>query len=60
LSEPGRASDLERALSAGLDPDTHIHVDIAPALMIGPPKEVHPNENGHIAIAQAIADAFRR
>ncbi len=60
LSEPGRASGLERALFAGLDPDTHIHVDIAPALMIGPPKEVHPNENGHLAIGQAIADAFRR
>jgi lysophospholipase L1-like esterase len=43
----------------GLDV-THVRVDITPPLMILPPKEVHPNEKGHEAIAGAILAALRR
>jgi hypothetical protein len=46
--------ELFRETGAG-----HIRIDITPPLMIAYPKEVHPNEKGHLAIASAVVEALR-
>jgi len=58
LPDEGGTSRLERDLFDGLDV-THVRVDITPPLMILPPKEPHPNEKGHQAIAAAVLAALR-
>jgi hypothetical protein len=58
LTEDDGMSGLERSLFSGLGV-THVRVDITPELMIHPPREVHPNEKGHGAIAAAIVDLLR-
>jgi len=58
LVDESGTSRLERDLFSGLDLP-HVRVDISPDQMIGFPKEVHPNERGHQAIADAIIAALK-
>jgi lysophospholipase L1-like esterase len=53
LSDDADGSRLERSLFEGLGAP-HLRIDIPPEWMIAYPNEVHPNERGHEAFAQAI------
>jgi hypothetical protein len=58
LEDAGGVSRLERDLFFGLDV-AHTRVEVLPASMIRPPREVHPNERGHEALAAAVLAAWR-
>jgi hypothetical protein len=58
LPDERGSSSLERTLFAEVDA-AYVRVDILPELMIRYPKELHPNEKGHLAIAAAIIAALR-
>jgi hypothetical protein len=58
VPEPDGVSRLERDLFFGLDV-AHTRVEVPPASMIRPPREVHPNEMGHEALADAVVAALR-
>jgi lysophospholipase L1-like esterase len=53
LSDEHGTSRLERSLFDGLGAP-HVRVNIPPEWTIAYPSEVHPNEKGHEAIAQAV------
>jgi hypothetical protein len=57
IAEADGVSRLERTLFFGLDV-SHVRVDVSPETMIRPPRELHPNEKGHLAIAQAVVGAL--
>jgi hypothetical protein len=59
LPDQDGTSRLERRLFSDLG-DAYTKVEIPPALMIRYPNEVHPNERGHEAIAQAVVRALQR
>jgi hypothetical protein len=58
LPDQGGTSRLEHRLFSDLG-DAYTRVEIPPALMIRFPNEVHPNERGHRAIAEAVVRALQ-
>jgi hypothetical protein len=58
VPESDGVSRLERDLFFGLDV-AHTRVEVPPASMIRPPREVHPSEKGHEALAAAVVEALR-
>jgi lysophospholipase L1-like esterase len=59
LPDQRGTSRLERRLFSDLG-DAYTRVEIPPALMIRYPNEVHPNEEGHDAIARAVVRALQK
>jgi hypothetical protein len=58
VPEADGVSRLERSLFA--PPVAYVRVDVSPDAMIRPPRELHPNEKGHLAIANAVVGALGR